>query len=183
YGLGAVKPAPLPLGPWRARGYLLRGRTLAELATACGLPAEALQQTVRRYNAQARAGQDSDFAKGQTPYNRIQGDAERARQLGSSNPCMAPLARAPFYAVHIVMGSLGTFAGLRVDARARVLDAAGQPVAGLWAGGNDMSSLMAGHYPAGGITLGPAMTFGFLAACDAAGVEPDRFHAFSASSP
>ena len=183
YGLGAVKPAPLPLGPWLARGYLLRGRTLSELAAACGLPAVTLQQTVSRYNVQALSGQDSDFAKGGTPYNRIQGDAERARALGSSNPCMAPLQRAPFYAVRIVMGSLGTFAGLRVDASARVLDAQGQPLPGLWAGGNDMSSLMAGHYPAGGITLGPAMTFGFIAACSAAGVDPARFHAYSAPSP
>ncbi|MBU3738264.1 MAG: FAD-dependent oxidoreductase, partial [Rhodoferax sp.] len=87
YGLGAAKPAPLPLGPWLARGYLRRGRSLAELAAACGLPAEALQQTVSRYNALARTGRDTDFAKGETPYNRIQGDAERARQLGSSNPC------------------------------------------------------------------------------------------------
>jgi predicted oxidoreductase len=68
------------------------------------------------------------------------------------------------------MGSLGTFAGLRADERARVLDAQGQPIPGLYAGGNDMNSLMGGHYPSGGITLGPAMTFGFIAAHDAAGL-------------
>ena len=87
---------------------------------------------------------------------------------------MAPVERAPFYAVRIVPGSLGTFAGLKVDADARVLDAGGRPIGGLYAGGNDMASLMGGHYPSGGITLGPAMTFGFLAAHHAAGQDPSR---------
>ena len=83
---------------------------------------------------------------------------------------MAPLARGPFYAVKVVAGSLGTFAGLKVNAHAQVLDAQGQAIDGLYAGGNDMSSLMAGRYPSGGITLGPAMTFGFIAAHHAAGI-------------
>ena len=160
YGLGAVKPAPFPLGPWLARGYLRRGATLAELAQACGLDAQALQATVQRYNDQARMGQDPDFAKGETPYNRVQGDAA----AGHPNPCMGPLLRAPFYAVQVVMGSLGTFAGLRANAQAQVLDGGGEPIAGLYATGNDMNSIMGGHYPSGGITLGPAMTFGFVAA-------------------
>ncbi|NBT53361.1 MAG: FAD-dependent oxidoreductase [Betaproteobacteria bacterium] len=179
YGLGAVKPAPLPLGRWLANGYLQRGRSLAALAQACGLNAEALQVTVTRYNAMALAGQDADFAKGETPYNRIQGDAA----AGHPNPCMAPLLKAPFYAVKVVMGSLGTFAGLRVNASAQVLDGAGQPIAGLYAGGNDMSSVMGGHYPAGGITLGPAMTFGFIAAHHAASLNPEKIQDKSASNP
>ena len=179
YGLGAVKPAPLPLGRWLANGYLQRGRSLAALAQACGMDAEALQATVSRYNAMAEAGRDADFAKGETPYNRIQGDAA----AGHPNPCMAPLLKAPFYAVKVVMGSLGTFAGLRVNASAQVLDGAGQAIAGLYAGGNDMASVMGGHYPAGGITLGPAMTFGFIAAHHAAGLDPEKLQAKSASSP
>jgi predicted oxidoreductase len=85
---------------------------------------------------------------------------------------MGPLARGPFYAVKVVMGSLGTFAGLKVNDQAQVLDARGQPIAGLYAGGNDLSSMMGGNYPSGGITLGPAMTFGFIAAHHAAGVDP-----------
>ena len=172
YGLGAVKPAPLPLGRWLTNGYLKRGRTLAELAQACGIAAEALEATVLRYNRLCGEGQDLDFGKGQTPYNRIQGDAVRARARGLPNPCMGPIERGPFYAVRIVMGSLGTFAGLRVNPAAQVLDAHGQPIEGLYAGGNDMSSLMGGHYPAGGITLGPAMTFGFVAAHHVAGLDP-----------
>jgi len=172
YGLGAVKPAPLPQGRWLKNGYLKRGRTLAELAQACGIAAEALEATVLRYNRLCGEGQDLDFGKGQTPYNRIQGDAARARERGLPNPCLGPIERGPFYAVQIVAGSLGTFAGLRVNPSAQVLDASNQPIEGLYAGGNDMSSLMGGHYPAGGITLGPAMTFGFVAAHHVAGLDP-----------
>jgi succinate dehydrogenase/fumarate reductase flavoprotein subunit len=167
YGLGAVKPAPMPLGAMLRNGYLQRGHTLAELAQACGINATALQEAAQRYNRQALKGRDEDFAKGETPYNRMQGDAAVAH----ANPCMAPLARGPFYAVRVVPGSLGTFAGLKTNASAQVLDAQGQPIAGLYAGGNDMASLMGGHYPSGGITLGPAMTFGYIAAHHAAGAQ------------
>ncbi|WP_342131766.1 FAD-dependent oxidoreductase [Hydrogenophaga sp. OTU3427] len=165
YGLGAVKPAPMPLGGMLASGYLQRGATLAALAQACGMPTGALEATVARHNTQAQQGRDDDFAKGETPYNRIQGDSANPWP----NPCLAPIARGPFYAVKVVPGSLGTFAGLRANEHAQVLDALGQPIAGLYAGGNDMNSLMGGHYPSGGITLGPAMTFGFIAAHHAAG--------------
>jgi succinate dehydrogenase/fumarate reductase flavoprotein subunit len=172
YGLGAAKPAPMPLGPMIANGYVQRGQTLAELARACGIDGDALQQTVQRFNRQALAGQDEDFAKGETAYNHMQGDAPFAAEQGWPNPCMGPLERGPFYAVKVVAGSLGTFAGLRTNAHAQVLDTQGQPIAGLYAGGNDMNSLMAGHYPSGGITLGPAMTFGWLAAHHMAGRLP-----------
>jgi predicted oxidoreductase len=83
--------------------------------------------------------------------------------------------QAPFYAVRIVAGSLGTFAGLRTNALAQVVDAHGQPLPGLYASGNDMASVMGGRYPSGGITLGPAMTFGFIAAHHAAGQHAPRF--------
>jgi succinate dehydrogenase/fumarate reductase flavoprotein subunit len=172
YGLGAVKPAPMPLGPWLKNGYLKRGQTLAELAQACGIDAQALQATVQRYNALAQDGKDRDFGKGETAYNRIQGDAINATRRGLRNPCMGPIESGPFYAVKVVMGSLGTFAGLRVNDHAQVIDAQGQAIPGLYAGGNDLSSMMGGHYPAGGITLGPAMTFGFIAAHHAAGRDP-----------
>ena len=164
YGLGAVKPAPMRLSPWLGNGYLVQGPTLAALADACGINGAALQATVARYNAQAQAGVDEDFHKGETPYNRIQGDATHP----GPNPCMAPLSQGPFYAVRVVAGSLGTFAGLRANEQAQVLQADGVPVPGLYASGNDLSSMMGGHYPSGGITLGPAMTFGFIAAHHAA---------------
>jgi succinate dehydrogenase/fumarate reductase flavoprotein subunit len=164
YGLGAVKPAPMPLGSMLKNGYLKRGRTLDELARTCGVDAQNLQNTVQTYNQMVLQGQDKDFAKGETPYNRMQGDAD----LGHVNPCMAPIQGGPYYAVRVVPGSLGTFAGLKVNAYAQVLDADMQPIRGLYAGGNDMASIMGGYYPSGGITLGPAMTFGYLAAQHAA---------------
>jgi predicted oxidoreductase len=86
------------------------------------------------------------------------------------NPCVAPIEAGPYYAVKIVAGSLGTFAGLDTDEHARVLDAQARPIDGLYAVGNDMSSIMAGRYPSGGITLGPAMTFGYIAAHHASGI-------------
>lgn len=164
YGLGRVRPSPFPLRPWLRNGYLKRGNEAGELAHACGIDPSGLEATLADYNRHAREGRDPAFHRGESAYNRIQGDAAH-----KPNPCVAPIDKAPFYAVKIVPGSLGTFAGLRTDAHARVLDRAQAPIDGLYAVGNDMSSMMAGRYPAGGITLGPAMTFGFVAAHDAAG--------------
>jgi succinate dehydrogenase/fumarate reductase flavoprotein subunit len=158
WGLGWSKPFPFPLRPAIRSGYLRCGRTLAELAQGCGIPAETLAATVARFNAGALRGEDDQFHRGESIYNRVQGDAEHL-----PNPSLAPLTRGPFYAVRIVPGSLGTFAGLRTDARARVLDTMHRPVPGLFAVGNDMASVMGGSYPAGGITLGPGMTFGYIA--------------------
>ncbi len=161
YGLGWAKPFPFPTGPARRAGYLKCGRTLAELALTCGLPVAALEATVARFNDLARQGRDLDFSRGLSTYNRVQGDAGQS---------LGPLNRAPFYAVKIVPGSLGTFAGLRTDPSARVLGADGNPVAGLFAVGNDAASIFGGHYPSGGITLGPGMTFGYIAARVLAGL-------------
>ena len=169
WGLGAVKPAPMPLQGMLANGYLQRGATLAELAQRCGIDSAGLQASVARYNTQSDIGYDGDFGKGQTPYNRMQGDATHPGR----NPCMAPLQDGPYYAVRVVAGSLGTFAGLRCDANARVLDDKNEPIPGLYAAGNDLSSVMGGNYPSGGITLGPAMTFAYLAAHHAARRHPD----------
>ena len=164
WGLGWARPFPFPLAPFRRGGYLRSGRTLRDLARACNLDPDVLEATVARFNAQAEAGEDPDFRRGASVYNRVQGDPEHR-----PNPSLGPLKRGPFHAVKIVSGSLGTFAGLDGDAAARVLDAAGQPIPGLYAAGNDLSSIFAGHYPSGGITLGPAMTFGYIAAHHAAG--------------
>ncbi len=169
YGLGRVRPRPFPIGPWLANKYLVRGATIAELANACGIDADGLTATVDAYNGHAVDGKDPEFHRGESAYNRMQGDPVHA-----PNPCVAPIVKAPFYAVRVVPGSLGTFSGIRTDAHARVLDAQLQPVEGLYAVGNDMSSIMAGRYPAGGITLGPAMTFGYIAAHHASGVPLDN---------
>ncbi|MCF6370833.1 FAD-dependent oxidoreductase [Rhizobium halophilum] len=159
YGLGAVKPAPVPFQRWLSNGYLKSATTIEDLALRCGIDPSGLHATVTSFNAQAESGEDLEFHRGTTPYQRVQGDPDHG-----PNPCLAPITRAPFYAVEVFPGSLGTFAGISTDRQSRVLDERGQPIAGLFAAGNDMNSIMGGHYPSGGITLGPAMTYGFIAA-------------------
>lgn len=159
YGLGAVKPFPISLKPWLDNGYLKQGHTIQELAVACGIDPVQFLKTVEQYNQYAYLGQDPEFQRGTTPYQKAQGDADH-----HPNPCIAPIENRPFYAVEVVPGSLGTFAGLVTDEYAQVLNKAGQPINGLFAAGNDLNSIMGGQYPSGGITLGPAMTFGYLAA-------------------
>ena len=115
------------------------------------------------FNENARRGVDPDFDRGASEFNRYGGDPKI-----TPNPSLRPLEKGPFYAVRIVPGSFGTFAGLAADARARVLDNAGRPIAGLYVAGNDQATVMGGHYPAGGINLGPALTFGYIAGRDLA---------------
>jgi succinate dehydrogenase/fumarate reductase flavoprotein subunit len=165
YPFGMAKPRPVPLWPYLRSGYLKRGRTLIELARECGIDAATLEETVARFNAGARRGEDPEFGRGTTPFNRYGGDP-----TVGPNPSLGPLEKPPFYAVRVVPGSFGTFAGLATDARARVLDADDAPIPGLYAVGNDQASVMGGHYPAGGINIGPAMTFGFVAARELAAV-------------
>ena len=159
YGLGFAKPFPLPLRPYLQSGYLLRGRTIEDLAAASGIDPAGLARTVDAYNGPAAHGDDPAFHRGSTAYNRSLGDP-----AVTPNPCVAPVRAGPFYAVKVVPGDLGTFAGVRGDADARVLDSDGRPIPGLYAAGNDLASIMGGNYPGGGITLGPAMTFGWIAA-------------------
>ena len=164
YGLGFAKPFPLPLAPYIRSGYLLHGRTLGELAARAGIDPAGLERTVAAFNGPAARGEDPGFGRGSTSYNRSLGDP-----AVTPNPCVAPVAAGPFYAVKVVPGDLGTFAGVRGNEHAQVLDADGAPIPGLYAAGNDLASIMGGNYPGGGITLGPAMTFGFIAAHHMAG--------------
>ncbi|MBM3568485.1 MAG: FAD-dependent oxidoreductase [Alphaproteobacteria bacterium] len=166
YGVGFVKPFPVPYRHHVRSGYLKRGATLRELAAAAGIDASALVETVARFNVGAERGEDPEFGRGTTAYNRYLGDANH-----KPNPCVAPIAVPPFYAVKVVPGDLGTFAGLRTDGQARVLGRDARPIPGLYAAGNDMASVMGGAYPGGGITLGPAMTFAYVAARHMVGAE------------
>jgi succinate dehydrogenase/fumarate reductase flavoprotein subunit len=167
YGLGCVPPYPMPIGRHLSTGYLLRGDTLAALAARAGIDAKGLEATVAQFNASAATGQDSAFGKGSRAYNRYQGDA-----LHGPNPCIAPVEHGPFYAIKMVIGDLGTYAGIKTDENARALDASGRAIEGLYAVGNDMASIMGGNYPGAGITLGPALTFGFIAGRHVAGGNP-----------
>lgn len=158
YGIGWAKPFPFPTRHYQRCGYLHSGRTLAQLAQRCGIDAEQLQRTVDDFNHHAARGGDPVFQRGKSAYNRAQGEP-----LQVPNPSLRPLLNGPYHAVKLLPGSLGTFAGLATDGAARVLDHAMQPIPGLYAVGNDMHSVMGGYYPSGGITLGPGMTFGYLA--------------------
>ena len=158
YGLGCVPPFPMPIGHHLSTGYLMRGDTLAALAAEAGIDAGGLEATVRQFNPSAADGQDPAFGKGSRAYNRFQGDA-----LHGPNPCIAPIERGPFYAIKMVVGDLGTYAGIKTDENARALDANDRAIEGLYAAGNDMASIMGGNYPGAGITLGPALTFGYIA--------------------
>ncbi|BBO03472.1 MULTISPECIES: FAD-dependent oxidoreductase [Bradyrhizobium] len=158
YGLGCVPPFPMPLGHHLDTGYLMRGDTLEALAAKAGIDAAAFIDTVRQFNATAPQGHDAAFGKGSKAYNRYQGDA-----MHGPNPCVAPIENGPFYAIKMVVGDLGTYAGIVTDESARALDAEGRVIPGLYAAGNDMASIMGGNYPGAGITLGPALTFGYIA--------------------
>ncbi|GAB4521773.1 MAG: FAD-dependent oxidoreductase [Roseibium sp.] len=169
YGLGVVRPQPVPYRHWIRRGYLKTGRSIGELADACDIDPHGLAETVKTWNQGAEQGEDPRFHRGTTPYMRLQGDPDQ-----KPNPCVAPITRAPFYAVRVVPGSFGTFAGLATDEFARVLRDDLSVIDGLYAAGTDSASVFGGFYPAGGINLGPALTFGFIAGRHAAGREPSH---------
>ena len=165
YGLGISRPFPIPVTPFIKSGYLKSADTIEGLAQACGIDAVALRMTVDDYNRHAQTGLDPQFGRGSTPYNRKQGDPSH-----QPNPCVAPITKGPFYAVKVEPGCFGTFAGLKTNEHAQVLNTAGQAIKGLYVAGTDMASIMGGYYPAGGINLGPALTFGYIAGRHIAGV-------------
>jgi succinate dehydrogenase/fumarate reductase flavoprotein subunit len=157
YGIGFVKPAPMPIGRFLRNGYLIQGNTLAELAHNAGIDPAGLEQTVRDYNVDAVKGNDPTFGRGTTTFNRYLADPEN-----KPNPCVAPVQTGPFYAVKVIMGDLGTFDGIQTSVAGEVLKDDGSAIGGLYAVGNDRASIMGGNYPAAGITHGPNMTFGFV---------------------
>ena len=131
---------------------------IVQLAAKLSVKPAELSATVANYNVDAREGRDPEFGRGSTIYQRHLGDAAH-----KPNPCVAPILRPPFFAMRIYPADLGTAIGMKVDAQARVLREDGTPIAGLYACGNDMASIMNGNYPGPGITLGPALTFGYIA--------------------
>jgi 3-oxosteroid 1-dehydrogenase len=160
-GLPPRKPLPRR---WYAAGAVHRAPAIAELAGQIGVDPAALARTVVRFNEFAETGKDEDFGRGDSAYDRYYGDPRQR-----PNPCLAALRQAPFYAVQIVPGDLGTKGGLRTDERARVLREDGTAIAGLYAAGNTSAAVMGRSYAGAGATIGPAMTFGYIAALDLAG--------------
>ena len=146
-------------------GFFLKAGSLDELAARCGIDAANLKETVRRFNGFAKAGKDLDFHRGDSLFDRIYGDDD----VGP-NPTLGALERAPFWAVRVHPSDLGTKGGLLTDQHGRVVDEAGQPIAGLYASGNTTASVMGRGYPGPGSTLGPAAVFAYRAARHAAGL-------------
>ena len=160
YGMGMVRPGGKGLAPFLADGYLTQANSLGELAQKLGMRADVLQATVAAFNESAIKGHDRAFQRGTTDYQRANGDP----LWDGPNPCLGALTQGPFYAVRLYPGDIGAATGLLTDAHARAIDGYGHIIAGLYACGNDMHSIMGGTYPGPGITIGPGLTFGYLAA-------------------
>ncbi|MBV8966708.1 MAG: FAD-binding protein [Mycobacteriaceae bacterium] len=155
--------APVPTGwsvpaAWLKSGVVQEGRSFDELAAKIGVPADALRRTAERFNNLARAGHDDDFSRGDSAYDNYYGDPTLP------NPNLHPLTEPPYYAFQIILGDLGTSGGLRTDEYARVLRADDRIVKGLYAVGNTSAAVMGRSYAGAGATIGPAMTFGYVAA-------------------
>jgi 3-oxosteroid 1-dehydrogenase len=155
-GLGPRQPLP---GRWFKAGIAAKENTLAGLAERIDVSADALQATIERFNSFARAGADEDFHRGESAYDHYYGDPRNR-----PNPSLGPLDVAPFYAIKVVPGDLGTKGGLRTDTHARVLRADGSVIDGLYAAGNASAAVMGRTYAGPGATIGPAMVFDYLAA-------------------
>jgi 3-oxosteroid 1-dehydrogenase len=160
YGLGLVHPGAgrRTIESYLADGYLHRAETLMELGGRIGVDGKTLLQSVQEHNRYAVTGVDEAFGKGGTEYNQFNGDP-----ANRPNPCLRPIEQAPFFAVAVHPSTMGTCVGLSTDGDARVLDANGKPIKGLYAVGNDMASLFRGVYVGPGITLGPALVFAYRA--------------------
>ncbi|MFD2418891.1 3-oxosteroid 1-dehydrogenase [Amycolatopsis pigmentata] len=167
YMFTGIAPRQKLPGRWFKFGVVVKAPGIAELAERIQVPAEALTATVERFNGFARRGVDEDFRRGESAYDHYYGDP-RSRP----NPSLSPLDSAPFYAVKIVPGDLGTKGGLRTDPHARVLREDGSVIAGLYAAGNTSASVMGRTYAGPGATIGPAMVFGYRAVRHLAGEGP-----------
>ena len=141
--------------------YLFRADSIDELARKIDVPADVLQQTVATMNEYATTGVDTEFGRGGNDYDRMFGDPSVA-----PNPCLGPIDKPPFYAIPVNAGDLGTKGGLKADARGRVLDGNDRPIPNLYAAGNNSGSPFGNRYPGAGGTIGPAMTFAFVAVND-----------------
>lgn len=163
YGLGMVRPKTLRINPYVKNGYLKKAESIAALARKLGMDPDRLEATVDKHNSYAATGKDLDFNKGETTYERSNGDPAH-----QPNPCIGRIGQGPCFAVKVYPTPLGTSHGLAIDCKARVMDATGVIIPGLYACGNDADSVFSGEYPGPGAQIGPAMTFGFVAATDLA---------------
>ncbi|KLO26991.1 3-ketosteroid-delta-1-dehydrogenase [Mycolicibacter heraklionensis] len=169
YIFAGLQPGQKIPKKWLESGVIVSADTLDELAAKTGVPAAALAATVERFNEFARTGVDEDFHRGESAYDRYYGDP-----TNKPNPNLGQIAQGPFYAAKMVPGDLGTKGGIRTDVNGRALRDDGSVIAGLYAAGNVSAPVMGHTYPGPGGTIGPAMTFGYLAALDIAGSQSGR---------
>lgn len=165
YPMGPLMPMiPAWMHPAAVRRILRKARSIRQLAAQIDVDPDVLADGVNRFNGYASRGEDPDFGRGQQPYDRYYGDPKV-----TPNPNLLPLEKAPFYALPVNPGDIGTNGGLATDACARVVDEGGRPIEGLYAIGNSAASVTGRSYPGAGSTIGPAMTFGYIAARHATG--------------
>lgn len=162
FAFGTVLPNRMPQR-LVDEGYVRTSESLEKLATDCGIDPAGLVAEVDRFNAMARDGRDTDFHKGESAFDIYAGDPGHR-----PNPCLGTVAKAPFYAVEVKPGDLGTKGGLLTNANAQVLRNDGRVIEGLYAAGNCSASAMGNFYPGAGGTIAPAMTFGYIAGLHAA---------------
>lgn len=159
YGLGGHRP-PAPTPDW-----LIEAPSLAALAGRIDIPADALEATVQRWNTNVASGSDPDFSRGESHHDRAWGDPAYG---GTKQGTLGPIDTAPYYAVRVRCGALGTKGGPRTDTQGRVIDVDGDVIDGLYAAGNARGSMMGMTYGGHGGTLGPGLVFGFLSGRHAA---------------
>ncbi|TMK03214.1 MAG: FAD-dependent oxidoreductase [Alphaproteobacteria bacterium] len=159
YGLGRVPPGRRWRRQFIKSGYLVEATSIGALARKIGVDAAGLRETVQQHNRFAETGEDQEFGKGSTEFDRHNGDPNHA-----PNPCLGRIGAPPYYAMAVYPSTLGTSVGLRADPAGRVLTETGEPIPGLFVCGNDMASIMRGRYPGPGINLGPALVFAYRAA-------------------
>lgn len=159
YIFAGLQPGQRIPSSWLDSGVIVQADTLAELAGKAGLPADELTATVQRFNAFARSGVDEDYHRGESAYDRYYGDPSN-----KPNPNLGEVGHPPYYGAKMVPGDLGTKGGIRTDVNGRALRDDGSIIDGLYAAGNVSAPVMGHTYPGPGGTIGPAMTFGYLAA-------------------
>ena len=145
--------------PRKVRDILIVGDSIDAVADHAGLDAKGLRETIEKNNRYAQTGVDEDFRRGESFYDQYYGDPRN-----TPNPCIASIDKPPYYALPLYPGDIGTKGGLLTDVDARVVNEAGEPIPGLYAAGNTSASVMGDKYVGAGATLGPALTFGYLAA-------------------
>ncbi len=150
---------------WVEQGYLHRADSIEALGASIGVDAAALAATVARWNGFVAGGVDEDFHRGESAYDSWLGDPYHR-----PNKSLGKIEKGPFYAVPVVPGDVSTYGGAVTDASGRVVKADGSPIEGLYATGVSTASVMGNVYPGAGASIGPSMTFGYIAARHAAGL-------------